>query len=115
MEYLLTGISQILCMKILFCQCAELVLIYLCLMYCCITCVNCFGIQLTAVIIPHFFLELTGSNLSLWWYFWKYFCLNLFKNMTASGSQYNVRQMDHLENRLLLKPYAQIPKVSGFR
>jgi hypothetical protein len=68
-----------------------------------------------AVIIPHFFLELTKSNLSLWWYFWKYFYLNLFRNLIASGSQHNIWQMDHLENRLLLKSYAQIPKVSGFR
>jgi hypothetical protein len=35
--------------------------------------------------------------------------------MTASGSQYNVRQMEPLENRLLLKSYAQIPEVSGFK
>jgi hypothetical protein len=36
------------------------------------------------------------------------------RNMTASSSQHNVQQMDPLENRLLLKSYAQIPKVSGF-
>jgi hypothetical protein len=37
------------------------------------------GIQLTTVIIPHFFLELTGSNLSWCCYFWIYFCLILFQ------------------------------------
>jgi hypothetical protein len=60
------------------------------------------------------FLEVTRSNLSWWWYFWKYFCLNFFKNMSANGSLHKVRQMDPLENRLLLKTYAQIQKVSGF-
>jgi hypothetical protein len=73
------------------------------------------GIQLTAVIIPHFFWEPTGSNLSWWCYFRIYFCLNLFRNMSSSSSQQSVRQMDPLENRLLLKSYIQNPKVSGFR
>jgi hypothetical protein len=31
--------------------------------------------------------------------------------MSAIGSQHNVRQMDPLENKQLLKSYAQIPKV----
>jgi hypothetical protein len=34
-----------------------------------------------------FILELTGSNISLWWSFWKCFCLKLvFRNMFFSGS-----------------------------
>jgi len=37
-----------------------------------------------------FFLRLTGSNVSLWCYFWKYFCLNLFGNMSSSSSQHNI-------------------------
>jgi hypothetical protein len=39
-----------------------------------------------------FFLELTGSNIFLWCYFWIDFCLNLFRNMSSSGSQHSVRQ-----------------------
>jgi hypothetical protein len=35
--------------------------------------------------------------------------------MSSSDSQQSVRQMDPLENRLLLKSYIQFPKVSGFR
>jgi len=57
-----------------------------------------FGIHLTAVLNTALFLELTGSNgifgdISSW--FW-------FRNMTSSGSQHNVWQMDPLENWLLL-------------
>jgi hypothetical protein len=70
-----------------------------------------FGIHLTAVLNTILFLELTGSNgifgdISGW--FW-------FRNMTSSGSQHNVWQMDPLENWLLLKLDVQIPKVSGLR
>jgi hypothetical protein len=38
-----------------------------------------------------FFLKLTGSNISLWCYFWIDFCLNIFWNMLSSGFQHNVR------------------------
>jgi hypothetical protein len=62
-----------------------------------------------------FFLGLTGSNISLWCYFWKYFCVNLFRNMSYNSSQHNIWQMDPLENWLLLKSDVQIPKVSGLR
>jgi hypothetical protein len=62
-----------------------------------------------------FFLGLTWSNISLWCYFWKYFCLNVFRNMSFSSSQHNIWQMDPLENWLLLKSDVQIPKVSGLR
>jgi hypothetical protein len=62
-----------------------------------------------------FFLGLTWSNISLWCYFWKYFCLNLFRNMSSSSSQHNIWQMDPLENCPLLKSDVQIPKVSGLR
>jgi len=33
-----------------------------------------------------FFMGLTRSNISLWCYFWKYLCLNLFRNMLSSSS-----------------------------
>jgi hypothetical protein len=62
-----------------------------------------------------FFFRLTGSNISLWCYFWKYFYLNLFRNMSSSSSQHNIWQMGPLENWLLLKSDVQIPKVSGLR
>jgi hypothetical protein len=70
-----------------------------------------FGIHLTVVLNTSLFLELTGSNgifgsISGW--FW-------FRNMTSSGSQHNVWQMDPLENWLLLKLDVQIPKVSELR
>jgi hypothetical protein len=39
-----------------------------------------------------FFLKLTGSNISLWCYFWIDFCLNIFKNMLSDGFQYSVRR-----------------------
>jgi hypothetical protein len=39
-----------------------------------------------------FFLKLTGSNISLWCYFWIDFCLNIFRNMLSSGLQHSVRQ-----------------------
>jgi hypothetical protein len=62
-----------------------------------------------------FFFGLIESNISLWCYFWNYFCLNLFRNMSSSSSQHNIWQMDPLENWLLLKSNVQIPKVSGLR
>jgi hypothetical protein len=37
------------------------------------------------------FLKLTGSNISLWCYFWIDFCLNIFKNMLSNGFQHSVR------------------------
>jgi hypothetical protein len=39
-----------------------------------------------------FFLKLTGSNISMWCYFWIDFCLNIFRNMLSSGFQDSVRQ-----------------------
>jgi len=62
-----------------------------------------------------FFLEITRFNLSWWWYFWIYFYLNLFRNMSSNSTQQSVRQMDPLENRLLLNSYIQYPKFSWFR
>jgi hypothetical protein len=106
LEYFL----EILCMKILFCLCVGFILIYLGHLSCYI-CLYKFWHLIDSYHKTTFFLELTGSNLSWWWYFWKYFCLNPFRNMSASGSQLNIRQMDPLENRLLLKSYAQIPRV----
>jgi hypothetical protein len=62
-----------------------------------------------------FFLGLTGSNIFLWCYFWKYLCLNLFRNMSSCSSQHNIWQMDPLENWRLLKSNVKIPKVLGLR
>jgi hypothetical protein len=62
-----------------------------------------------------FFLGLAGSNIYLWCYFSEYFRLNLFRNMSSKSSQYNIWQMDHLENWLLLKLDVQISKVSSLR
>jgi hypothetical protein len=39
-----------------------------------------------------FILKLTGSNISLWYYFWIDFCLNIFRNMLSGGFQHSVRQ-----------------------
>jgi hypothetical protein len=39
-----------------------------------------------------FFLKLTGSNISLWCYFWIDFCLNIFRNMLSGGFQHSVRK-----------------------
>jgi hypothetical protein len=39
-----------------------------------------------------FFLKLTGSNISLWCYFWIDLCLNIFRNMLSGGFQHSVRQ-----------------------
>jgi len=38
------------------------------------------------------FLKLTGSNISLWCYFWIDFYLNIFRNMLSGGFQHSVRQ-----------------------
>jgi len=38
-----------------------------------------------------FFLKLTGSNISLWCYFWIDFCLNIFRNMLSGSFQHSVR------------------------
>jgi len=111
LEYFL----EILCMKILFCLCVGLIFIYLCHLDCYICFCNFWSIQLTALIIPHFFLELTRSNLSWLCYFWIYLYLNIFRNISSNGSQQSIRQMDPLENRLLLKSFIQFPKVSGYR
>jgi hypothetical protein len=32
-----------------------------------------------------FFFKLTGSNISLCFYFWIDFCLNIFRNMLSGG------------------------------
>jgi len=64
-------VFEIMCMKIIVCLCGGFVLIYLWLTDCCFTCVNCFGIHLT------------GSNLSWWWYFWKYICLNFLQEYVS--------------------------------
>jgi hypothetical protein len=66
MEYLLTGtfFFEILCMKILFCLCVELILIYMCYLDCYI----CFYIFWHPIDSRHnttIVLELTGSNISL--------------------------------------------------
>jgi hypothetical protein len=39
-----------------------------------------------------FFLKLTGSNISLWCYFWIDFCLNVFRNIITGGFQHSVKQ-----------------------
>jgi hypothetical protein len=89
LEYLLAYFLEIVCMKILFCLCVGLILIYL------VIWIAIF----TFVILEHpidschnttFFLGLTGSNVSLWCYFWKYLYLNLFRNMSSSSSQHNI-------------------------
>jgi len=36
--------------------------------------------------------KLTGSNISLWCYFWIDFCLNIFRNMLSGSFQHSVRQ-----------------------
>jgi hypothetical protein len=52
-----------------------------------------------------FFLKLTGSNISLWCYFWIDFCLNIFRNMMSSSFQHSVKQRalcktDHCWNHI---------------
>jgi hypothetical protein len=84
LEYLLGYFLEIVCIKILFCLCVEL--IYLGNLDCDLCFCNTFGIHLTAVLNTTLFLELTGSNgifgdISGW--FW-------FRNMKSSGSQHNV-------------------------
>jgi hypothetical protein len=37
-----------------------------------------------------FLLGLIGSNISLWYYFWKNLCLNHFRNMSSSSSHHNI-------------------------
>jgi len=110
LEYLLGYFLEIVCMKILLCLCVGLIFIYLCLWVAALL-IFLFGIHLTVVLNTTLFLELTGSNgifgsISGW--FW-------FRNMTSSGSQHNVWQIDPLENWLLLKLDIQIPKVSRLR
>jgi hypothetical protein len=39
-----------------------------------------------------FFLKQTGSNISLWCYFWIDFYLNIFRNMLSNSFQHSVRQ-----------------------
>jgi hypothetical protein len=102
-------------MKILFYLCVGLILIYLCHLDCYVYFCNLFLHPIDSHHNTIIILELIGFNLSLWWYFWKYLCLNFFRNMSSSDSKHSIRQMDPLENRLLLKSYAQISKVSGFR
>jgi len=88
---------------------------YICAIWITIFACVIFGHPIDSCHNTKFFVELTRSNLSLRCYFWKYFCLNFFRNMSSNGSQRSIRQIDHLENILLLTSYAQIPKVSGFR
>jgi len=97
LEYLLGYFLEIVCMKIILCLCVGLILIY-----------QVIWIEIFAfVILGHpidschnttFFLGLTRSNISLWCYFWKYFYLNLFRNMWSSDSQHSVQHMNPLEN-----------------
>jgi hypothetical protein len=89
---------EILCMKILFCLCVGLILIYLGILVCYICLCN-FCIQLKTVIIPHCFLNLQDLIFLVVVFLWRYFCLNLYKNMSSSGSQHNIWQMDPLENK----------------
>jgi len=105
LEYLLGYFLEIMCMKIIFCQCAGLIFYAL---WIAALLIFFFGIHLTAVLNTTLFLELTGSNgifgdFSGW--FW-------FRNMTSSGSQHNVWQMDPLENWLLL---SDVQNSKGFR
>jgi hypothetical protein len=86
-------------MKILLCLCAGLILIYLWLMDSCIAYIflwDPFDIRLKYHII---FGDISG-------WFW-------FRNMTSSGSQHNVWQMDPLENWLLLK--SDVKNYKGLR
>jgi hypothetical protein len=71
---------EILCMKILFYLCAGQILIYLCLMNSCIAYIFLWH-PFDSCHNTTFFLGLTGSNISLWCYFWKYFCLNFFSRI----------------------------------
>jgi hypothetical protein len=109
LEYLLGYFLEIVCLKLLFCLCARLILIYA--LWIAELLIFFFGIHLTVILNTTFFLELTGSNgifgdISGW--LW-------FRNMTSSGSQPNVWQMDPLEIWLLLKLDVQIPRVSRFK
>jgi hypothetical protein len=85
LEYLLGYFFEIVCMKILFCLCVGLILIYLVIWTAIFVFVS-LGHPIDSCHNTTFFLGLTGSNISLWCYFWKYFCLNLFKNMSSSSS-----------------------------
>jgi hypothetical protein len=106
---------EILCMKILFSLCVRLILIYLGHLDCDLCFFLILGHPIDSCHNTTFFLGLTRSNISLWCYFWKYFCLNHFRNISSSSSQDNIWQMDPLENWLMLKSDVQIPKVSGLR
>jgi hypothetical protein len=104
LAYLLGYFLKIGSMKILFCQCAGLIFyaLWAALL------IFFFGIHLTAVLNTTLFLELTGSNgifgdISGW--FW-------FRNMTSSGSQHNVWQMDPLGKWLLL---SNVQNYKGLR
>jgi hypothetical protein len=101
-------------MKILLCLCVGLIFIYL-VIWIAIFAFVILGHPIDSCHNTTFFLGLTGSNISLWCYFWKYFCLNLFRNMSSNNFQHNIWQMDRLENWPLFKSYVQIPKVSGLR
>jgi hypothetical protein len=97
LEYLLGYFLEIVCMKILFCLCVGLILIYIWVIWNVIFAFVILGHPIDSCHNTTFFLGLTGSNISLWCYFWKYFCLNLFRNMSSSSSQHNIWQMDPFE------------------
>jgi len=63
---------EILCMKNLFCLCSGLILIYLCLMNCCIAYIFLWH----PFDSRHKYHIIFGTN-RIWWYFWRYFCLIL--------------------------------------
>jgi hypothetical protein len=111
LEYLLGYSLEIVCMKILLCLCVGLILINWIAIFIFVI----LGHSINSCHNTTFFLGLTKSNISLRCYFWKYICLNLFRNMSSSSSQHNIWQMDPLENWLLLKSDVQIPKVSRLR
>jgi hypothetical protein len=86
LEYLLGYFLEIVCMKILFCLCAGLILKYLGHLDCNLCFYNSFASILASILNTTLFLELIGSNgifgdISDW--FW-------FKNTTSNGSQHNV-------------------------
>jgi hypothetical protein len=79
LEYLLGYFLEIVCMKILLCLCVGVIWIT-------IFAFVILGHPIDSCHNTTFFLGLTGSNISLWCYFWKYLCLNLFRNTLSSSS-----------------------------
>jgi hypothetical protein len=97
LEYLLRYYLEIVCMKILLCLCVGWYW-YICVIWIAIFAFVILGHPIDSCHNTTFFLGLTGYNISLWCYFWKYFYLNLFRNMSSCNSQHNIWQMDPLEN-----------------